>query len=382
MVRGEGRGGLAFRVAWFEREDPAQPARITKYLFPVACEYDSQEIHSVNPVRHDAELTRDVFGNVTMSFAEPIEIGAEAPLLLGTVNDVVLYSGAVLKVKPLYLRESETPAEIRTSFTTDDEILTLTDPDLAELAARLGEESDGDLELALAVWRWVYGNLSYGRAERPNTAAQVLGGRVGQCGEYSKLAIALLRANGIPARGVWCLRAGNTGPAGNDHAWAEAWIGGIGWLPIRPQEEPPTNDEYPLGYHSYPIVCRPQCGLDELRGVEWENVACPTGYRGVGFFADVPEGQRAKSLELFVEIANDGAGRDARRHLRSAGKAHRAVQPMLYWLLAASIDERVGLDAAKELVAICAQPDRRLALERFVDVSPRLVRTRIQAARE
>lgn len=93
------------------------------------------------------------------------------------------------------------------------------------------EEADGgsDLDLALRVWRHVYENVTYGRVERPNTAALVLQWRKGQCGEYGKLTIALLRANGIPARGVWCVRAD-----------------------------------------------------------AWENVDCPTGYRGVGFFAEMP----------------------------------------------------------------------------------------------
>ena len=380
VVPGTARGGLAIRVIWLEREDAALPARVTSFSFPVACDYDSQEVRSVTPLRGGAELVEDEDGNVTMVYDEPIEIGADAPLCLGSVNDVVLYSQARLKVRPLYVRGAPVPDEVRARFTADDAILTLTDPDLAQLAARLKAESDGELDLALRTWSAVYTRLEYGRVERPNTAAQVLEWRRGQCGEYGKLTIALLRANGIPARGVWCLRAGNTGPSADDHAWAEAWIGNIGWFPIRPQEEPPESDEYALGYHSYQVVCRPPCGLDELRVVAWENAACPTGHRGVGFFADVPEGQRGATVAVFRDIADDVAGGSARRHLARAGRAHRAAQPMLYWLLAASPDARVGQDAAEALVEVCGQTDRRLGLERFVDASPRLVRERIAAA--
>ena len=381
VARGDARGGLAIRVTWFECEDPALPARVTKFTFPVACDYDSQEIRSVTPLRKGCELVEDEHGNTTMVYPDPIVISPEAPLYLGSVNDVVLYSRATLKVRPSRIRSAKTPTKIAERYLANDAILTLEHPEIAGLAKELMAGAEDPLDIVLRTWRHVYRSVSYGRVERPNTAAQVLEWGKGQCGEYGKLTIALLRANGIPARGVWCLRAGNTGPAGNDHAWAEAWIGGIGWFPIRPQEAQPSNDVYPLGYHSYQVVCRPQCGMDELRQVEWENASCPTGYRGVGFFADVPEGQRKSTIALFKDIAEDSSSRAARRQFKRAGKAHRAVQPMLYWLLTASADEKEGTNAAKALVEVCSQKDRRLSIERFVDASPSVIRARIEAAR-
>jgi len=379
---GTGRGGLAIRVTWLEREDASKPARLTKYVFPVACDYDSQEVRGVHPLGVGAELREDEDGNKTMVLPEPLAIAGESPLFVGSVSDVVLYSKASLQVKQKRPKRPKVPAEILERFTADDAILALADPELSALAGRLKSEAEGELDLVLRTWRHVYGLVSYGRVKRPNTAAQVLQWRKGQCGEYSKLTIALLRANGIPARGVWCVRAGNTGPAGNDHAWAEAWITGIGWFPIRPQEEVPEKAEFPLGYHSYQVVCRPRLGMDELRVVEWENVTCATGYRGVGYFADVPEGKRDEAIRLLEDVSADVEGRHSARLLKRAKKAHRAVQPCLYWLLAASPDDRSGPAAAELLVEICGQKDRRLSLERFVDASPRVVRDRIADASE
>lgn len=381
VVLGNGRDGLAFRVMWFEREDPDAPAQVSRFDFPVASDYACQEIRAVHPVPASATTTRDPHGNVTMSVPTPVEVPEDAPCVLGFVNEIVLYSSAVLEVKPRRVRRDDLPDDLL-EFVADDPILTLTDPAITGLVAALSADADTELEYVRSVWRHVYQTVSYGRVERPNTAAQVLEWRKGQCGEYGKLTIALLRANGIPARGVWCLRAGNTGPAANDHAWAEAWVRGIGWMPVRPQEELPADDRYPLAYHTYPIVCRPRCGMDEYRGVEVQNADIPTGWRGVGFFADVPRGKCKESAELFQEIAADRSGDDARSLLRRAAKAHRAVQPMLYWVLAGSRDESVGRASAAALVEIAAEPARRLDLARFEGVSPRVVRERIERARD
>jgi transglutaminase-like putative cysteine protease len=383
LVQGDARPGLAFRVIWFEPEDPSRRAVVSRFVFPVGCEYDSQEIHAIHPVRPGGGVEEDAHGNSILRYPEALDLPAGQPLLLGYVNEVDLFPDAFLHVNPRRARKGlEAPEEIRETYLRDDEILTLGDPEIAAEAARLAEEADGELDLLLRTWEFVHRTLTYSRrVERPNTAAQVLEWRKGQCGEYGKLSIALLRANGIPARGVWCLRSANTGPKHNDHAWAEAWLGGIGWCPLRPQEEPPREYRFPLGYHSYLVVCRPQSGMDEYRRVETENVVMPTGYRGAGFFADVPRGERADAVELFQAIAADDQAENAGKHLKLAHKVHRAVQPMMYWVLAASADDKAAEDAAAKLVELCSLESRRLDLGRFLAVSPAVVQRRISALR-
>ena len=70
------------------------------------------------------------------------------------------------------------------------------------------------------------------------------------------------------------------------------------------------------------------------------------------------------------------------RNLRGARTSQAAETEVRegFLVLCASRDEKAGRGAAEELVQIEKQPDRRLDLERFVAVSPRLVRERIAAA--
>jgi hypothetical protein len=121
--------------------------------------------------------------------------------------------------------------------------------------------------------------------------------------------------------------------------------------------------------------------MDEYRRVETENVVMPTGYRGAGFFADVPRGERADAVELFQAIAADDQAENAGKHLKLAHKVHRAVQPMMYWVLAASADDKAAEDAAAKLVELCSLESRRLDLGRFLAVSPAVVQRRISALR-
>ena len=68
---------------WFEHEDADQAARVTRFVFPVGCDYDSQEIRSVSPARLGGALAEDEHGNVTLSYGDEIPLDVQQPLLLG-----------------------------------------------------------------------------------------------------------------------------------------------------------------------------------------------------------------------------------------------------------------------------------------------------------
>jgi len=383
LVRGKERSGLAFRVIWFEKKDRTRDAGITQFKFPIGCEYGSQEILQVNPIRPNGKVEKDEHGNVTLSYVEPITIPSEQPIMLGYANDVVVYSNAYIKVDPPSAKKkSRLPAQISRDFLKAEEVLTLTDPELVKVASDLSALARDELDLVLRIWRFVYENITYGSVKRPNTAAKVLEWKKGKCGEYSMLTIALLRACGIPARGVWSLRSANTGPMHNDHAWVEAYLGGIGWCPVQPQAEPPVKPEFRLDYYSYLVVSRPECGMERYRSMNCENATVSTGTRGCGFFADVPAGKREETVKLFQAIALDDKAKLAKRNLQLAERAHRTVQPMLYWALAASSNKKVALSAVRKLVEICGNKGRRLSIDRFMAASPDQVKQRILSVQE
>ena len=89
------------------------------------------------------------------------------------------------------------------------------------------------LDTVAAVIGWVYRNIRY---ERGNTsvntvAADVLQTRSGVCQDMTHLALAILRARGVPARYVSGLL---THQPGETHAWLEFLHPHHGWLPADP----------------------------------------------------------------------------------------------------------------------------------------------------
>jgi transglutaminase-like putative cysteine protease len=102
---------------------------------------------------------------------------------------------------------------------------------IVALAATLRRADDA--QTARAVYDWVAANLEYaGYLPDDLGALRALEGRRGDCTEYATLAVALCRANGIPARmmgGYVCDR--DAAPRAADyHNWAEVCLDGAWYL--------------------------------------------------------------------------------------------------------------------------------------------------------
>jgi transglutaminase-like putative cysteine protease len=107
---------------------------------------------------------------------------------------------------------------------------------IRQLAADVsGERGEGVLDRVLAISRWIHQEFRYELAGGDLLVERVLKEKKGDCLEYSKAMITLLRAREIPARLVSGLV-----PAGSDpqvfgfHAWVQAWIPGTGWVYFDP----------------------------------------------------------------------------------------------------------------------------------------------------
>ena len=112
-------------------------------------------------------------------------------------------------------------------------------PTIVELANVLSHEIDDLYELVFNVAVWVSKNIDYNLStiseEVSKTSSWVLENRRGVCGEMTSLFIALLRANGIPARYVSGVAYTNSPLFDFNwgaHAWAEVYFPGYGWIPF------------------------------------------------------------------------------------------------------------------------------------------------------
>ncbi len=109
---------------------------------------------------------------------------------------------------------------------------------IIRVASELAEGEDDLYVITHKIAEWVSKNIEYNIKYGASTerASWILKNRIGTCDEFSSLFIALCRALGIPARYVSGVAYSNIPELegfGN-HAWAEAYFPGYGWVPFDP----------------------------------------------------------------------------------------------------------------------------------------------------
>ena len=78
----------------------------------------------------------------------------------------------------------------------------------------------------------------------PSTAAEALAQGAGVCQDHAHIFIAAARALGVPARYVAGYLAPNFEGAHETHAWAEAYVGDLGWVGFDPANRQCPTDAY------------------------------------------------------------------------------------------------------------------------------------------
>jgi transglutaminase-like putative cysteine protease len=123
------------------------------------------------------------------------------------------------------------------------------------LAAAEGLWATTPAETLEATVGWLRDHLTYERGATTvsTTAAEVLVARHGVCQDFAHLAIALLRAQGIPARYMSGYHYPNPEApvgetyTGESHAWLEAWVGE--WRPVDPTNSGSVGERHVLVGH-------------------------------------------------------------------------------------------------------------------------------------
>lgn len=93
------------------------------------------------------------------------------------------------------------------------------------------------LDCLHAIMRVVQNAISYeiGSTHEHTTAAEALAAGKGVCQDHAHLFISVARVIGIPARYVnGYFLSGTLAPSEAHHAWAEAWVDGLGWVGFDP----------------------------------------------------------------------------------------------------------------------------------------------------
>jgi len=104
-----------------------------------------------------------------------------------------------------------------------------------ELVKKVIQGAKSNVDKANALSRWVHTNFKYRLGEGGSTGDLILKEKVGDCTEYSKAVITLLRAAGLHARQLSGVVPASAEPLSfGYHAWAEVWLEGEGWTAVDP----------------------------------------------------------------------------------------------------------------------------------------------------
>ncbi len=209
----------------------------------------------------DARIRRseDAFGNIVHTLYTERPTNALMVRVTGEVATVD--TGGVLKGFPerlsplVFLRD--TP-------------LTHADPALRDLARQVGEGDD--LTRLHRLMSLIHGEVAFmvGTTTADHTAADAWSQRQGVCQDHAQIFIACARRLGIPARYVSGHLHRTDGIIDQEaaHAWAEAYVEGLGWVVFDP-----ANGVCPTEHY-----VRVACGLDALGATPIRG----TSYGGVG----------------------------------------------------------------------------------------------------
>ncbi|MBP9004320.1 MAG: transglutaminase domain-containing protein [Candidatus Hydrogenedentes bacterium] len=177
-----------------------------------------------------------VFTRLRVGGVDPERIPGDLPWQRRT-GDII----EITRPDPPQHAGNQSPAPDAGEFLRSDPFITADAPAIRQAAAVLSRTVDNPWDLARAINRWVYQEVKKERVITLPSAADVLKQRRGDCSEHSLLAVALLRAAGIPARVAVGIAWSDELKAFGYHAWVEAQIGGS-WMPMDPTFGQDTAD--------------------------------------------------------------------------------------------------------------------------------------------
>ncbi len=122
------------------------------------------------------------------------------------------------------------------NYLVESPFIEIKHPDIQREARTIANRSGDALDIAWNTYEWVIDNIRYQQIPGEASAARTLQIGEGGSAEFGNLFVALMRANGIPARRVsgW----GRRFEAGDElfmqrfsHGWAEFYLPNYGWIP-------------------------------------------------------------------------------------------------------------------------------------------------------
>ncbi len=106
-------------------------------------------------------------------------------------------------------------------------------PAIRQLASQLATGAVMQIEVVARILAWLHDHVAIAECDNPvpqTDALWTLENLRGICGNFSNLALALLRAAGIPARAAWGYVADGDAVSGVGHVWIDVYFLDLGWV--------------------------------------------------------------------------------------------------------------------------------------------------------
>jgi transglutaminase-like putative cysteine protease len=245
---------FTFHYAFTVKDVPA--GERVRVWFPEAHSDPYQEVRVISAKGNlDLKRTRESrFGN-EMYYAESKKANAQA-LHFEVIYDVVRHEHLTLGINRPRLENAALSSKENKEFLGPDKLVPITGLP-AQLAAKVTQGKDKDLDKAHAIYDYVFANMKYDKTGTGWGRGDVLyacDAKKGNCTDFHSLFISMARSQHIPAR----FEIGFPLPADKTssqipgyHCWAEFFDPEHGWVPVDISEawKNPVKENYFFGAH-------------------------------------------------------------------------------------------------------------------------------------
>ncbi len=351
------------------------------------------------PLYNGALFKNTEDGTKVLYYDKPIKI-KKNPLFLGFMYETDVYEKSKILINSKKISwQGFIPESIKKKYLNKNEVeYSIKHPDIKKIAKEVLKDNPDPVKVVRRIWSFVRDNMSYKKPKRPNTAAWLLKNKHGRCGEYTRLTISLLRACGLPARGVYGIKNYTDGPAINSHAWAEVYLPDAGWMPVRSQTKLPKGDKYKFEpryvlkrfrskYNNKWLTCKLVDDKKSLKRFKnkrksyhyfiRKRSAKSKAISGITYFIELNENIRDDVFKLFKNI---NLKLNQKKSLELGESYPVTVRTFYYWVLTASSHKEIANKAVHKFIKSFKQSNVSLKIKRFLKASPKIMKERIQEA--
>jgi transglutaminase-like putative cysteine protease len=209
-------------------EGPGQPAKQNLWVALIQSVQPYQEVLSTEITPAVYSLVQDEYGNRYAEFDFSGHLAGKSEIV------EIDYR---LVVNELAYDLTACEGELLDEYTQPELHIESANPQIVALASELSQGKNTACQQVRAFYDYIGNELVYTYNGNNWGAQAALGPMGADCTEYASLLVALSRAQRIPARyfeGLLYLENETEPLARLEHAWADVYLPGIGWVPLDP----------------------------------------------------------------------------------------------------------------------------------------------------